>query len=309
MDKKDKPIIEHIVLSGAGQGLYSYYGVFDILLKEKYIDMNKIKSIYGTSAGGIIGLLLLLKIDWNIIVDYFIERPWNELYKFESENILKLIDNNGMWSEDEIKKSLQPLFLVADIDIDITLSEFYELNKVDLYFYTTQLDNFNYVELSHYSHPELNLVKAVYMSCAIPLLWKPAEYNNIYYVDGALSLQYPINKIMEKNYNEDSILGIRCVGTPDEKDDNESDHKNDLNFFTMLQYLVFNPIFKVLKSSFFHDYKLYNELDILSCGGTSLENIKETINSQEKRVQLIENAKIEITEFLNNKYNISLLEK
>ena len=33
-----------------------------------------------TSAGAIIALLLALKIDLQIIEDYFIERPWNKFF-------------------------------------------------------------------------------------------------------------------------------------------------------------------------------------------------------------------------------------
>ena len=82
MEKRDIPNIEHIVLSGGGHG-FSYLGAFSELIKYKYIDIKKIKSMYATSVGSIFASILLLNIDINVVIDYFIDRPWHELYNFE----------------------------------------------------------------------------------------------------------------------------------------------------------------------------------------------------------------------------------
>ena len=89
--KKEKPIINHLVLSGGGHGFFSYLGAFSELIKYNYIDVKNIKSIYATSAGSIFAAIFLLNIDITIVMDYFIERPWNELFNFE-KNILNIIN-------------------------------------------------------------------------------------------------------------------------------------------------------------------------------------------------------------------------
>jgi len=308
IEKKDLPNIENIVLSGAGHGVYSYIGAFSVLLENKYIKIENIKSIYGTSAGGYIGILLLLDIEWNIIIDYFIERPWNELFIYDTLSILNLVNTTGLWDSSIIKKSIEPLFALKEMNIDITLLEFYEMTKVELYLFTTQLNNFNTLKLSYKTHPDMTLVNAIHMSCAVPFLWKPILYNNKYYIDGGLSSQYPINHILNENIDKDTIFGINALGDRImEKDENKDDvnEKNSsyINIIKILQYLIFNPILKLLVG---YTNTIYNQLNIYSCGNFTAENIKNTLHSQERRESLINQSKIEASLFLENKYNISL---
>lgn len=310
IQKRNLPNIEHIVLSGAGHGIYSYIGAFSILLKNEYIKINKLKSIYGTSAGAYVGVLLLINIEWSTIIDYFIERPWNELFIYDTYSILNLINTTGLWDDKIIKKSLEPLFSLKDINIDITLLEFYEMTNVELNLFTTQLNNFKSLKLSYKTYPDMKLIKAINMSCAVPFLWKPVIHNNKYYIDGGLSSQYPINHILNENIDKDIIFGINTLGDRNHDDEDlqdikcESDNtKDSINIIKILQYIIFNPILKLIIG---YTNTIYNQLNIYSCGNFTVENIKDTLQSQERRKDLIDQSKIETSLFLESKYNISL---
>ncbi len=312
IQKRDIPNIKHIVLSGAGHGLYSYIGAFSVLFKNEYIKINKLKSIYGTSAGAYVGVLLLLGIEWSIIIDYYIERPWNELFVYDTYSILNLINTNGLWDDTIVKKSLEPLFALKDINIDITLLEFYEMTNVELNLFTTQLNNFKTLKLSYKSQPNMKLIKAINMSSAVPFLWKPVIHNNKYYIDGGLSSQYPINHILNENIDKDIIFGMNTLGdrnTAEDGEDNEDvedsedENKNGINIIKILQYIIFNPILKLLVG---YTNTIYNQLNIYSCGNFTAENIRDTLQSQERRKSLIDQSKLEASLFLERKYNISL---
>ena len=302
MEKRDIPNIEHIVLSGGGHGFFSYLGAFSELIKYKYIDIKNIKSMYATSAGSIFASILLLNIDINVVIDYFIDRPWHELYNFE-KNILNIINNNGLWDKNLFKKMINPLFSMCDIDLDkITLSEFYELNKVDLYIYVSELKTFNSCEFSHNSHPDAKLLDVLYMSSSIPLMFTPITYDNKYYIDGGFSTQYAINNAKNIIEDEDKIFGIKCLGDPNNE---SSELESSINFLDMLQYLLFNPIVKITTTYLFNN-NIYNELNIASCGNLSLDVIKTISNSRESRIELIDKGRNETKLFLGEKYNISL---
>lgn len=319
IQKRDLPNIEHIVLSGAGHGVYSYIGAFSVLLKNEYIKIDNLKSIYGTSAGGYVGVLLLIGIEWSVIIDYFIERPWNELFTYDTYSILNLVNTNGLWDDIIVRKSLEPLFALKDINIDITLLEFYEMTNVELNLFTTQLNNFNTLKLSYKTHPNMKLVKALNMSCAVPFLWKPVIHNNKYYIDGGLSSQYPINHILNENIDKDIIFGMNTLGDRNAEennddiiendDENENDdekenkNKSYINIIKILQYIIFNPILKLLVG---YTNTIYNQLNIYSCGNFTAENIKDTLQSQDRRESLIDQSKLEASLFLEKKYNISL---
>ena len=76
-------MVKHLVLSGGGQTIFNYLGIFQELFDEKHIEIDSIKSIFGTSSGSIIGAILCLKYEWNDIVDYIIRCPWETKLKIE----------------------------------------------------------------------------------------------------------------------------------------------------------------------------------------------------------------------------------
>ena len=61
--------IEHIVFSGGGPIGLSQSSAINYLLKENYIDINKIKTVYGVSIGFINALCIALKYDFQEIMN------------------------------------------------------------------------------------------------------------------------------------------------------------------------------------------------------------------------------------------------
>ena len=72
--------IEHIIIPGGGANFPILLGALCKLKKEGIWSYEKLKSIHGTSCGGLIGLMILLNPDWDDLYNYFINRPWNTLY-------------------------------------------------------------------------------------------------------------------------------------------------------------------------------------------------------------------------------------
>ena len=66
-------MIKHIVINGGGPTGWISYGALKCLFKKEFINIDNIKSIYGTSAGAIIGVIISLKYDWNTLEDYFLK--------------------------------------------------------------------------------------------------------------------------------------------------------------------------------------------------------------------------------------------
>ena len=324
MTNKKLPNIEHLVLSGAGHGLFSYLGAFSVLIKHKIIDIKKIKTIYGTSAGSIVSVFILLDIDIDIIIDYAVERPWNEVFKLDN-NLINIITDYGICDDIVIKKIFSPLFSMKDIDINITMIEFYEKTNVELYFYGTELKTFEETELSYKNTPNLKLLDAVYISSSLPILFKPMVYNTKYYIDGGFINQYPIENILKNIDNDNTIFGIKNLPEhtfekfgelnnyeiqqmkkedklyKNEEDDNTS--KSNLNIITILQTIMLNILFKSIEP---HKSNLFNELEIKSSGILTVDNLKKTIISYDHRLELINRAKKETEDFIKLKYGISL---
>jgi predicted acylesterase/phospholipase RssA len=71
--------IKHIVIPGGGPTGIKALGALQYLEQNGYWNIDNIETIYATSAGSIIAVLLCLKFDWDAINDYIIKRPWHEV--------------------------------------------------------------------------------------------------------------------------------------------------------------------------------------------------------------------------------------
>ena len=87
--------IQHIVLSGGGPIGLAHLGALKELEKSNIWKLSDLKSVYGTSAGGILGLLLCLKYDWDTAIDYFVKRPWANAFKIKPEDIFNVYQKKG----------------------------------------------------------------------------------------------------------------------------------------------------------------------------------------------------------------------
>jgi predicted patatin/cPLA2 family phospholipase len=177
------------------------------LLESSYFSLDTIKSIQGTSAGSILAVLLCLKVPIEDIVDYFIKRPLHKWFKLDVSHFLK---NNGIVSSDFVDL-VAPLFHVQDISLTITMKELYILSSIDLHIYTTSVTKVEAVDLHHTTFPDLSVIQSIAMSCSIPLLFPPIEYQGDHYIDGGLFMHCPLppnEKTIVLNMKNTSVLNM-----------------------------------------------------------------------------------------------------
>ena len=80
--------MKNIVLCGGGPNCFSQIVMIHSLIQHNIIKYDTIEKIYATSGGSITGVLLALKIPFNEVIEYIIERPWNKIFKFDMDMIL-----------------------------------------------------------------------------------------------------------------------------------------------------------------------------------------------------------------------------
>jgi predicted acylesterase/phospholipase RssA len=204
-------VIKHIVLSGGGSGGYAIYGALKYLSKENFWNINDIESIYATSIGAMLGIFIALKYDWDSLDDYLIKRPWDKIINIKPDDIIDAWTEKGIFKEDVIQKMINPLLLAKELSETITILEFYEFTKVDLHIFTTNISEsvLKEVDMNYKTHPNLELYKAIAMSCAVPILFSPIYYDNNYYIDGGLLNNFPLQTCLNHRYNKNEIMAIR----------------------------------------------------------------------------------------------------
>jgi predicted acylesterase/phospholipase RssA len=225
---KSKSKIRHIVLSGGGVLGISAYGALKYLHNNGIWNIQDIESIYGTSVGAIISVVIALKYKWEDTDDYVIKRPWDQAFPMSVTKILDSYQKKGIFEMNEFEEFLKPLICAQDLSINITMKEFYEWSNIDIHIITTDLDELSVVDISYKTHPEWRLMDAVYASAALPILFSPLYHGEKYYSDGGILCNYPIYECILRNKNPDEILGfsrketvkpptfkpIKCVNSP-----------------------------------------------------------------------------------------------
>jgi len=207
--------IKQLVISGGGPLGFRFIGVLKQLENAAYWERTHIQSIYGTSAGSIIGAFICLNYDWETLTKYVLERPWHNAFKLNARQIFDSYYNKGLFDKKFMEIIFKPLLEAKNLSLNITLSELYAYSNIDLHVFTFDLNKFETVELSHETHPELTLTQALTMSSALPGLFMPTIIDQCCFIDGGVLANYPLSYCLNKYPNTTEILGIKS--TFDEK--------------------------------------------------------------------------------------------
>lgn len=203
--------IQHIVLSGGGPIGLAHLGSLKELEQSNIWKLSDLKSVYGTSAGGMLGLVLCLKYDWDTVIDYFVKRPWANAFKIKPEDVFSIYQKKGILNIQFIEIIFKPLFDAKNISMNITLQELYELSGIDLHVFSLELNAFEICDISHTSFPDLPVLKAIHMTSAIPIAIEPVCMNGKCYVDGGFINNYPLNHCLKDHPNVDDILSFKNI--------------------------------------------------------------------------------------------------
>lgn len=198
--------IRHIVLSGGGHYGFAFLGMLEASYQQQIWQWPSIQSIHGTSVGALIGAILCLKYEWEVLIDYFIKRPWSQVYLLSPERFLQAYEKNGLFQRDFFVTLLEPLFQAKEIPLEITLEDYWKKTGIHWVGTTFEINTRSPVSLSYQSHPNLGLIDAIHRSCAVPILFSPVcTEEGECFMDGALHQNYPI----PMGVNPLEILGIR----------------------------------------------------------------------------------------------------
>jgi hypothetical protein len=298
-DNIDDDTIEHLVLSGGAYlGLYEF-GALKYLANRDFFSMDNIKTIHGTSIGGLLGVMLSLKIGWDDLTEYFIKRPWYKMVQMNPNMFFDVIPNKGLLGKSFFISMFEPIFKSLDIKLSITLKELYEVSKIELFLYSVNLNNYTLEQLSYKTNPHLSVIDAIHMTCALPYIFQPVWYNNSFHIDGSLINNYPliycIDYITKNNkfINKNKILGIKLENYTGDK----IVSKENMNIFEY-GYLLYKQMMKSSKD--IDNPTIKNEL-VIPCNSVNISEGYKVIMEPSKREEYINDGEKFASVFI--KYN------
>ena len=293
--------IKHLVVSGGGTYGLSAYGALRELNKQGFWNLSKIQSCHATSIGTIILVMILCNYEWDLLDDFIIKRPWNQVFKFDISKLFEGFDKCGMFDKSILCDSLKPIFLGDDVKMDITMKEFYEKTGVEFYIYSVEINSFQLECISYKTHPDMLLIDACYTSCSLPIIFKPLTIGNKSYIDGGIFLNYPILECLNKmNTQPNEVLGIRKISKDEQQN---SDLIQSFNLLEYIMYLLKNIMKKVNVDVDEKTNNYENEIHI-HMESITFESISKFVTSEEYRTELIDIGVKNATEFLSKRNDV-----
>jgi predicted acylesterase/phospholipase RssA len=184
--------------SGGGTKALMFCGVLDAL--EDYMQLNgknynewrrELKGLAGTSAGTICCLCILLGLNKqqreNTIKEIF-----SDLRNIvPCPDISLMINSFGLENGKTFRNHIKKILSLSGLSEETTLGDIKRLFAKDFYCICSNLQTQRPIYISSIDTPSVKIYDAIYMSCSIPFVFAPMEYEGNYVVDGSLTEDIP----------------------------------------------------------------------------------------------------------------------
>ena len=206
--------ISQLVFAGGGGRGFAYFPAIKLAVEKYGLDLKKVRAAAGTSAGSIAALMSLITEDLEDLDRVFSQIPSKDFKDFSWLNFIFFVSEMGLYEGDELRNWLISNIFNHTGLIDPTFEELYLYNQKTLKVYGTNLTKAQLIEFSHEHTPDEKVIRAIQISCALPIAFKPrVNSKGELLVDGGLIKNYPIDAFdyfdeHQTRYANPSTLGF-----------------------------------------------------------------------------------------------------
>lgn len=197
-----EPKYKNLVLSGGSIKGVSHIGAIAKLIDEKLLDLKKLESIAGVSAGALLGLLLVLGFD--------IKQIWNFIKCLDFKKLINpqfslFFTQCGIENGKIIYNLFDEILTKKTNTKDITFSQLFQISKIHFTIVGANLTDKETVYYNHINSPTFRVLDAIRISISVPGFFVPVTIGNKKYIDGCVLNNYPMNLFEDKL---DETIGI-----------------------------------------------------------------------------------------------------
>lgn len=290
-----KKIINTLQISGGGIRGIAYIGVFkkleEIQKKRRKAECSEnfnestsdiplidIKTINAVSVGCLFSLIYILGYSYFEIKQNIVYKKFETL---KNVSFMNFLSKYGIDSGNNLMKWLEDLMELKNVDKNITLKDFYELNKIDFQIMATNLNKYSSTKFNYSCTPEVKVIDAIRMSISIPFMFTANKYKNDIHVDGGLIDNFPI-KLFSNDL--ETVLGLKLVSNGemsshvvDEKIDNIESY-----IYHVLSCYVVQKEKLTTMSEIYKQHTIYIHTENI----THTVNFSLTINEKKKLIDI-----------------------
>jgi predicted patatin/cPLA2 family phospholipase len=184
--------ISCLCFSGGGATGLSFISSLELLINMNIISLENINLFVGTSAGSIFAFLLNIGVTIEEIKEF--------VYAFDFKFLIGEIDCITLLEDFGINDGTRMIIKIYVEFLkrkykksDVTFGELYNMTHKKLIIIGTNLSEYIETVFSVDTTPNFSVIQALRISTSIPVIFTPVIINNIIYVDGALTNNFPIN--------------------------------------------------------------------------------------------------------------------
>lgn len=236
--------IENIYLDAGGIYGYTICGCLQVLQENNIL--KNINNILGCSVGGLIGLLLALEYTTEEIYSLGYNIDLSKIINLQNNNFFNIVKDYGFDSGEKLSRILKIFIYKKVKNENITFKELYQHNQKNLIIIGNNISTRRHEIFNKDTHPNMEIWKAVRITCGLPLIFQPFIYQDNYYIDGG-------NSCNTTNYfsDMDKTIGIML-------ESGDSKYHEINNFEDYITNLFYSP----LKSLKFNNFYRYNCIEI-----------------------------------------------
>lgn len=230
--------VETLVLSGGGLKGLSYCGVFryleEIRKRKKDVSID-IKEIISVSAGGLFGLCYILGYTYVELRNNILQQ---KLKDFQSGKLSHFLEGFGIDTGENLVRWIENMIINKGHDPLITFNELYKISGIHFKVVTTNLTTYLPFLFDHVNTPDMSIVESLRLSLTIPFAFTMKKYKNDIHLDGALTVNYPIdyasdiNKTLGFYFWDKDKIGLCESKTMNQTNEHENETLNLSKYIT-----------------------------------------------------------------------------
>ena len=222
----DKNCLKYACLFGGG----AIRGAAHVGVVKALEELNiEYETIGGSSVGSIVAALMAVGYTADELREIFLDVNFDLFRDFQFGLGPKFALSKGEVFLDWIRDLIEQKFYGESYEKGKNKAVTFREIEKNLYIITTDLSNFECKEFSKFETPDFEIATAVRISCSMPGLMKPLEYNNTLLVDGDLQKSVPMWRLSKNLISDDErILEFRLEGDYEGSDKNALDYVNTI---------------------------------------------------------------------------------
>jgi NTE family protein len=180
-------VLKNIIFSGGAFKGWAHIGAIRAL--NETIDFKQIQQVVGVSIGSVFALFYLLRIDHNIILNYFLNMDIKKYFDIDLDSV---IINESLLQGNTFREII---LSICQLKESTTFLELYQLTGK---LFTTCAFNVSKVRLEYFNRdltPQIKVIDAIMASSALPVLFPAYSINGDYYYDGGICNNCPCNLV------------------------------------------------------------------------------------------------------------------